>query len=86
LVKFITDHGSQPSRELLACLSSLEKQDISSAVKSAKLVKPHGFGGLTDWWPPAKFENETPEYVATVLVALVNNWCHIMSLSFNTEQ
>lgn len=28
-------------------------------------------GGITDGWPPVKFENEESDYVATVLVALV---------------
>jgi hypothetical protein len=85
LVKFIIDHGSQPDADLQACLASLEAGDISDALSHAKLVKPHGMGGISDWWPPVTFDNENPEYVATVLEALVNNWCRLISLSFETE-
>lgn len=83
LIKFIQDHDDEPDSDLVECLRSLEANDIDSAVKHAKLVKPHGMGGITDWWPPAKYENETSEYVTTVLFALVNHWCHQLSLSFN---
>ena len=85
LVKFILDHGSQPDTNLQACLASLEAGDINNALVHAKLVKPHGMGGISDWWPPVKFDNENPEYVATLLEALVNNWCRLISLSFETE-
>lgn len=82
LVKFIRDHDSRPDLRLEACLIDLKAGDIASAVLHAKQVKPHGMGGITDWWPPAKFENEESDYVSAVLRALVNEWCRLMSLSF----
>lgn len=82
LVKFIYDHDGQPPPELLLCLASLEVSDIAGAVAHAGLVKPHGMGGITDWWPPVKFSSEDPDYVTAVLIALVNEWCRLMVLSF----
>ena len=82
LVKFIRDHDAEPDRELLACLNALKGGNIDVAVGHAKCVKPHGMGGLTDWWPPVKFANEEAGYVSAVLRALVNEWCRLLSLSF----
>ena len=67
------------------CLAALEAFDLAGAVAHAQRVKPHGMGGLTDWWPPVKFENEDSEYTTEVLYALVNNWSRLMSLSFGTK-
>jgi hypothetical protein len=82
LVKFIRDHGSEPDPELRACLDALQAKDIDAAVRHALRVKPHGMGGLTDWWPPVKYPNEDENYVHAVLRALVNEWCRLMALSF----
>lgn len=86
LVKFIRDHDDQPPPELLLCLACLEASDVAGAVTHAQLVKPHGMGGVTDWWPPAKFPGEDPDYVISVLIGLVNEWCRLMALSFEPSQ
>ena len=83
LVKFIRDHGGTVDADLLACLGALERDDIDSAVRHARGVKPHGMGGVTDWWPTAIHESETPAYNAQVLRALTNEWCRMMSFSFD---
>ena len=64
-------------------LVALEKGDIDLAVRHARGVKPHGMGGITDWWPSAIHENETPEYNALVLPSLINEWIRMMSFSFD---
>src|SRR5437868_8185573 len=46
------------------------------------MVKPHGAGGLTDWFPQQIGENESAEYNEQVLLALTNEWCRAVSLSF----
>jgi hypothetical protein len=46
------------------------------------MVKPHGMGGITDWFPRPINEQETPEQNEHVLRALVNEWCRVISLSF----
>ena len=79
LVKFIRDHAGQPDPDLVACLVALERGDSAEALRKAAQVKPHGMGGLTDWWPPAKFPNEDEQYVSSVLQALVNEWCRLMN-------
>ena len=82
LIKFINEHRGQSDINLEKCLSAIEQEDIEHFVKYAKMVKPHGMGGITDWFPPVVFSNETNEYVTTILHALVNHWCHMVSLSF----
>lgn len=82
LVKFICDHDAKPDFNLQECLHALKSGNIETAVFHARQVKPHGMGGLTDWWPPVKYENEDESYVSSVLQALVNDWCRLMSLSF----
>jgi hypothetical protein len=85
LIKFITEHRGDVDADLSKCLNALENGAIERAVEYAKMVKPHGMGGLTDWFPPVVYQNESKEYVATVLHALVNHWCHIISISFPKE-
>lgn len=82
LLKFIAEHNGGTHSDLENCLTALESDDIALAVAHAKMVKPHGMGGLTDWFPPVVFPNEDRGYVGTVLHALVNHWCHAISLSF----
>jgi hypothetical protein len=82
LVKFICDHDAKPELNLQKCLAALKDGDIDAAVSHAQHVKPHGMGGITDWWPPVKYDNEDEGYVSAVLQALVNEWCRLMSLSF----
>jgi|SRR5471030_969063 len=82
LLKFICDHDAMPDLNLQKCLDALRVADIDSAVSHAQLVKPHGMGGITDWWPPVKYDNEDERYVSSVLQALVNEWCRLMALSF----
>jgi hypothetical protein len=86
LIKFITEHNGEIDGDLNKCLLALESGDTLRAVEAAKLVKPFGMGSLTDWFPPVVYENETKEYVATVLNALVRHWCHMISLSFPKEK
>jgi hypothetical protein len=85
LVKFLRDHDAEPNTDLTQCLAALEPSNATVAVLHAQRVKPHGMGGLTNWWPPVKFENEDPEYTTEVLYALVNNRCRLMSISFQSK-
>jgi hypothetical protein len=85
LIKFIEDHDGAVDSDLNKCLYALEKKDIEAAVNHAKLIKPHGMGGLTDWYPPKTIEGETREYNEQVLRALVNEWCRVISLSFEKQ-
>ena len=82
LLKFIRDHDSEPDADLVLCLVALEGKKVESAVQHARRVKPAGMDTITDWFPPVMFANEDDEYVTEVLVALVNRWSHLMSLSF----
>jgi hypothetical protein len=86
LIKFITEHHGALDEDLNKCLLALESGETERAVEYAKLIKPYGMGSLTDWFPPVVYENETKEYVATVLNALVRHWCHMISLSFPKEK
>ena len=85
LIKFITEHNGEVDPDLEKCLSALEQSNSKLALEHAMLVKPHGMGGLTDWFPPVTYANETKEYVFTNLKALVNHWCHMISLSKSGE-
>ena len=85
LVKFISDHQGQPDADLGFCLAALEAKNIEQAVHHARRVKPTGMGGITDWFPPVICANENEEYVTEVLVALVNHWARLISLSFKAS-
>jgi hypothetical protein len=85
LVKFISDHQGQLDADLGFCLAALEAKNMEQAVHHARRVKPAGMGGITDWFPPVMFANENEEYVTEVLVALVNHWARLMSLSFKAS-
>ena len=82
LLKFIRDHNGNVDQDLLACLGELEGENIGAAIRHARSVKPHGMGGITDWFPAPINEQETPEYLEQVLRALTNEWCRVISLSF----
>jgi len=81
LVKFIQDHNGSLDGDLLACLKELENENVQAAIRHAKMVKPHGMGGITDWFPPPLSKLESEEYNEQVLRALVNEWCRVISLS-----
>lgn len=85
LIKFLRDHDAEPDTELMQCLVALEESNVALAVGYAQRVKLHGMGGLTDWWPPVKFENENSEYTTEVLCALVNHWSRLTNLSFASK-
>ena len=85
LVKFIQDHKGIADKDLLACLKELENKNIQAAIQHAKMVKPHGMGGITDWFPQPLNEQETNEYNDEVLRSLVNEWCRVISLSFEVS-
>ena len=82
LLKFILDHGGHVGADLSECLRLLEADRTQDAVSHARMVKPHGMGGVTDWYPPQIAATETVEYNEQVLRALVNEWCRVISLSF----
>ena len=81
LVKFIRDHKGDVDRDLAACLDKLESGNTGEAVRHARMVKPHGMGGLTDWVPRLVSDHESVEYNEQVLLALTNEWCRVISLS-----
>ena len=81
LLKFLAEHNGGTHPELEMCMAALESDNVALALAHAKAVKPHGMGGLTEWFPPVVFASEDREYVSTVLHALVNHWCHAISLS-----
>ena len=83
LIKFLDDHQGGVDGDLKACLRALEREDIDTAVRHARLVKPWGMGSLTDWCPKVSESLETREYNEAVLHALVAHWCSRMSLSFD---
>jgi hypothetical protein len=83
LIKFLDDHQVGVDGDLQACLSALEREDIDTAVRHARLIKPWGMGSLTDWCPPVVQPLETREHNTAVLHALVAYWCSRMSLSFD---
>ena len=82
LLKFIRDHQGHIDQDLSACLIELENGDGEKAIQHARMVKPHGMGGITDWFPKPISEYETSEQNEHVLRALVNEWCRVISLSF----
>jgi hypothetical protein len=82
LIKFLVDHQGGVQDDLNACLEALEVNDIDSAVRHARRVRPGGMASLTDWYPPVIAPLETQEYNTVVLSALVGHWCHLMSRSF----
>jgi hypothetical protein len=82
LIKFFQDHDLKPRIELVRCLECIKADDIEGAVVQAKQIKPWGMGGLDDNYLPVKFSNENQQYVQVVLEALIDRWCHLMSLSF----
>ena len=82
LIKFVRDHNGHIDQDLAACLSEFEGGNVEKAIEHARLVRPHGMGGITDWFPRPISENETPEQNECLLRALVNEWCRVISLSF----
>jgi len=82
LLKFIQDHNGHVDAELSECLRLLEADRTNEAISHARRVKPHGMGGITDWFPQQITRNETTQYNGEVLRALVNEWCRVISLSF----
>jgi hypothetical protein len=82
LLKFIRDHNGHVGVDLSECLRLLEADRTPDAIAHARKVKPHGMGGITDWYPQPIAHTETIEYNGEVLRALVNEWCRALSLSF----
>ena len=78
LIKFIVDHNGSVDSDLRACLYELNAGNKLAAVEAAKRVKPHGMGGITDWWPQPIHEGESSKYNELILLALVNYWCAAM--------
>ena len=80
LIKFCEDHEGDFKIGLLRIiLSALERDDRVTAEKAFKKIYFGGNGSFADWLPPAKFENETPEYVQCVFIALTVQWYELMS-------
>jgi hypothetical protein len=86
LIKFCEDHRypSGGLRALHDCLAALDQGDLKSAVEYYRKV-PLGrtMGCFDDWFPPAEFPHETPEYIQVVFQALLNEWDRVMKLSLN---
>jgi len=75
LVKCCEDHdGADRARPLRDVLSALEADDRLAATQAFKRIPFGGMGTFNDWIPPVKYENETPEYVDEVFVALTVQW------------
>jgi len=86
LLKFYRDHEGGEPTVLLECLEGLESGDIDRAVAATLRVKPHGMGGLTDWYPPVTQPNESDDYLEVVLHALVDHWWTRMSWYFRDSE
>ena len=83
LIKFCEDHGGDANSvaDLRACLRALEWEDMDAALSHYRRVPLGGMGCFNDWFPPAVFSHETPEYVEAVFEALVTQWSLAMQLS-----
>ena len=86
LLKFIQDHSGHVDADLSECLRLLESDKTQDAISHARRVKPHGMGGVTDWFPQEINQTETVEYNGQVLRALVNEWCRVISLSLEEQE
>ena len=83
LIKFCEDHDYDVDgvEDLRACLKSLERNNIESAVQAYLRIPIGGMGCFDDWLPAAVFSHETPEYSRAVFEALVTQWSLLMKLS-----
>lgn len=80
LIKFCEDHDGEPNaRRLRPVLAALEADDRLAAQRAFKAIPFGGMGTFNDWIPPAKYENETAEYVDEVFVALTLRWYELAS-------
>src|SRR4051794_28234912 len=71
LLKFCEDHDApDKARALRAVLTALEADDRLAATRAFKAIPFGGNGSFADWFPPAKFANETPDYTEQVFIAL----------------
>ena len=86
LLKFIRDHKGHADRDLCLCFDELQKGKCEQAVKHALSVKPHGMGGITDWFPTPITNVETSDYNEQVLRALTNKWCRVIALLFQERE
>jgi hypothetical protein len=76
LLKFCIDHNRAEGDDIesiRACLAALEEGKIKEALSHYQRVPLGGMMCFNDWWPRCVIESETPEYVATVFVALTNS-------------
>ena len=81
LVTFLTIHDLPVDRLLIECRDALLRNDAGAALRIAHGVKPFGMSSLADQSPSPKLPQESPEYCAEVLEALVRHWCvHISML------
>ena len=79
LIKFCDEHDGQlKSAQLHALVTALEADDRPTATRVFKSMLG-GNGSFADWFPPVKFENETPEYVQEIFEALTGRWYKITS-------
>jgi hypothetical protein len=76
--KFLRDHDGVPIPELDRVLVLLEADDFKAASNVFKTIHlgPHS---IADWFPPAKFANEDPEYAQAVWNALIERWHRLMT-------
>lgn len=80
LLKFCEDHGYEDISHtdlIKKCLTNLEKGRISDAVENY-LALPQGKEGFRDWWPKAKFQEETDDYAWAVFEGLADRWGRLM--------
>lgn len=76
LLKFCEDHDYRVKgvEHLQTCLTALQRDQASEAVKAYHSVPLGGMGCFNDWLPPVRFKNETPEYVSNLFEVLIADW------------
>jgi hypothetical protein len=79
LIKFCEEHD-RPVPQLRAVLDALEADDRRAAAEAFHSIPFGGMMCFNDWFPPAKLENETPEYVSEVFEALTERWYRLAKL------
>jgi hypothetical protein len=80
LIKFCEDHDAHDkARPLRVLLTAIESDDRLAATRAFKSIPFGGMGTFPDWIPPAKYPNETPDYVQEVFIALTIQWHELAS-------
>jgi hypothetical protein len=83
LLKFCQDHDRSEGsyiKSIELCKNSLEKEDVNTALQHYQDVPLGGNGTFLDWFPRAKYPNETDDYANQVFLALASRWSKLMDL------